>query len=250
MVIERPSIFLREIREEVCSQLGITVTESALCAFLHKSGFTRQRLKFYAMQQDECAGRKFAVDVSIFNPDMLIFLDESGCDNRDSVRKKGYSLRGKPARKQKLLVRGEHVSLLCTMSLEGILTCNLVRGVVDGEKFLDFIDKCVMPTLMPFNGTNPSSIVIMDNCAIHHVPEVTDLIQQTGALIYWLPAYSPDLNPIEEAFSKAKAMMKAMGYEMQVLMDIDTIVYSAFSTITSQDCEHWIADSHIYITFK
>ena len=149
------------------------------------------------MQQDERARRKFAVDMSIFNPDMLIFLDESGCDNRDPLRRKGYSLRGKQARKQKLLVRGEHVSVLCTMSLEGILSCNLVRGGVDGEKFIDFIEKCVIPTLMPFNGTNPRSIIIMDNCAIHHVPEVTDLIQQTGALIYWLPAYSPDLNPMK-----------------------------------------------------
>ena len=96
------------------------------------------------------------------------------------------------------------------MSLEGILSCNLVRGGVDGTKFIDFIERHVMPTLMPFNGTNPRSIIIMDNCAIHHVPDVTDLIQQTGALIYWLPPYSPDLNPIEEAFSKVKAVMRAM----------------------------------------
>ena len=75
----------------------------------------------------------------------------------------------------------------------------------------------------------------MDNCSVHHIQEVTDLVQQTGALIYWLPPYSPDMNPIEAAFSKAKAMMKAMEYEMATLMDIDTIVYSAFSTITSHD---------------
>lgn len=246
MVIDRPGILLREIKEELISKLGITVTESAVCTFLHKAGFTRQRLKLYALQQDEGLRKKFALDVSIFSAEMLFFLDESGCDNRDSLRKKGYSLRGKPARKQKLLVRGEHVSVLCTMCLEGILSCRLVRGGVNSEKFIDFIEKNVMPTLMPFNGINPRSIVIMDNCAIHHIPKVTDLINQIGALIYWLPPYSPDLNPIEEAFSKTKAMMKAMECEMQVLMDIDTIIYSAFSSITAQDCEHWIADSHVY----
>ena len=73
---------------------------------------------------------------------MLIFLDESGCDYRDSIRRKGYSLMGKPARKQKLLARGEHVSVLCTMSLEGLLSCNLVRGGVDGNKFIDFLENC------------------------------------------------------------------------------------------------------------
>ena len=79
---------------------------------------------------------------------------------------------------------------------------------------------------------------VFSSCIIHHIADVTVLIQQTGALVYWLPPYSPDLNPIEEAFSKAKAVMKAMEYEIQVLTDIDTIMYSAFSTITAQDCEH------------
>ena len=86
----------------------------------------------------------------------------------------------------------------------------------------------------------------MHNCAIHHVSEVTDLIQQIGALIYWLPPYSPNMNPIEHAFSKAKAMMKAMKNVMEGWMDIDTIMYSAFSTITTGDCEHWIAETGIY----
>ena len=108
LVIDRPGILLGEIKEELSSQLGITVTESALCTFLHKAGFTHQRLKLYAIQQDKGLRRKFALDMSIFNADML---DESGCDNRDSLRKKGYSLRGKPARKQQLLVRGEHIYL-------------------------------------------------------------------------------------------------------------------------------------------
>lgn len=103
-----------------------------------------------------------------------------------------------------------------------------------------------MPNLMPFDGHNPRSIVIMDNCSIHHIDEVTELIQQTGALVHWLPPYSPDYNPIEEAFSKAKSMMKAMEMEMQVVQDMDTIVYAAFSTITPDDCQGWIADSGIY----
>ena len=177
---------------------------------------------------------------------MLIFLDESGADRRDTIRAKGYSLRGKPAKKQRFLMRGEHISALCIMSVEGILTCRIVRGSIDGDRFVEFIENSLMPIVMPFNGINPRSVIIMDNCAIHHIEEVTQLVQQTGALIQWLPPYSPDMNPVEEAFSKAKAMMKAMENEMQVLNDIDTVVYSAFSTITPQDCEGWIADSGIY----
>ena len=87
----------------------------------------------------------------------------------------------------------------------------------------------------------------MDNCSIHHIDEVTELIQQTGALVHWLPPYSPDYNnPIEEALSKTKSMMKAMEVEMQVLQDIETIMYAASSTITPHDCRSWIVDGGIY----
>ena len=87
----------------------------------------------------------------------------------------------------------------------------------------------------------------MDNYSIHHIDEVTELIQQTGALVHWLPPYSPDYNSIKEVFSKANSMMKAMEVETQVVQDINTIVYAAFSTITPDDCQDWIADSGIYL---
>ena len=77
----------------------------------------------------------------------------------------------------------------------------------------------------------------MDICSIHHIDEVTELIKRTLALVHWLPPYSPDYNPIDEAYSKAKSMMKAMEVEMQVIQDIDIFVYAAFSTITADDCQ-------------
>ena len=58
--------------------------------------------------------------------------------------------------------------------------------------------------------------------------------------------YSPDFNPLEEAFSKVKLIMKAMEVEMQIIEDIDTVVYSAFSCIAPQDCLQWIENSAIY----
>ena len=114
------------------------------------------------------------------------------------------------------------------MSTEGILACKVARGSVNGDTFLGFVENLLIPNLMQFDGYNPWSIVIMDNCSIHHIDEVTELIQQTGALVHWLPHYSPDYNPIEEAFSKTKNMMKAMEVEMQIIQDIDTIVYVCY----------------------
>ena len=246
LILDRPGIYLREVQLELQTQLGLNVSQSALCKFLHKTGFTRQRLSTYALQRDECLRSQFAADVSLYSPEMLIFLDETGTDRRDTLRKKGYSLRGKPAKSQKLLVRGEHVSVISALSVEGILVCQIQRGSVSGETFYDFILKYLVPHLMPFDGVNPNSVVIFDNCSIHHISEVISAIQDTGAILHFLPPYSPDWNPAEGAFSKVKTMMKAMEMEMQTIEDIDTIIYAAFSFITHEDCIGWIKDSGIY----
>ena len=67
----------------------------------------------------------------------------------------------------------------------------------------------LIPVLNPFNGSNPLSVVIMDNASIHHVDEVTDLIEHTAqAKLIFLPPYSPDLMPLEEVFSKVKCVLK------------------------------------------
>ena len=71
------------------------------------------------------------------------------------------------------------------MSTEGILVCKIARGSVNGDTFLEFVENLLMANLMPFNGYNPRSVV-MENCSIHHIDEVTELIKQTGALVRWL----------------------------------------------------------------
>ncbi len=91
-----------------------------------------------------------------------------------------------------------------------------------------------------------NSVVVLDNCSIHHVREADEVLQDAGVIIQYLPPYSPDYNPIEEAFPKVKSAMKAMETEMQLIDDIDTIVLAAFATITRQDCVGWIRDSGIY----
>ena len=66
----------------------------------------------------------------------------------------------------------------------------------------------LIPNMMPFNGTNPHSVIIMDNCSVHHVSEVKSLLHQAGILAFFLPPYSPDLNPIEEAFKLCEVILE------------------------------------------
>ena len=132
---------------------------------------------------------------------MLVFIDEAGSDRQDTMGKFGYSLRGKLA---KALRRGKHLAAIAALNLEGILDCSLVTGGVNSETFQEFAIEKIVPKLQPFNGTNTNSVIIMDNACIHRTRDVLQTLEGFGVLVYFLPPYSPDLNPIEEAFSKVK----------------------------------------------
>ena len=73
--------------------------------------------------------------------------------------------------------------------------------LIDGDEFMYFLQHILVPH-QPFDGVNPHSVVVMDNASIHNVDRAVQLIESTGVLVQFLPPYSPDLNPIEEAFSQ------------------------------------------------
>ena len=131
---------------------------------------------------------------------MFIFLDETGTDRRDTMRKYGYSWWGRPAVAQKLLVRGQHLSSVATMSNAGLLDCLTVTGGVDGDEFYHFVHRQLLPHLNPFDGSYQHSIVVMDNASTHHVEGIVDMIEEVGALAMFLPPYSPDFNPLNHSF--------------------------------------------------
>ena len=160
------------------------------------------------------------------------------------LRKYGYGLRGHPIRCRKLLVRGERISLITAMTVKGILD---VQECVTGDVFYNFVQKRLLPHVMPFNGFNSNSVVVTDNCSVHHVNGVTSLIQEVGTLVHFLPPYSPDFTPIELLFSKLKHLVRAMELEMDTTGDIETIVLAALACISADDCRQWIYSISLYI---
>ena len=109
-MLQYPEMYLHELQEVVCVLAGVHVSKYSLCTFLNEMNFTQQKMQIVAKQRDDDLRKQFFADVSLYKPEVLIFIDESGSDNRDTSRKYGYSIRGKPPRSLKLLVRGEHVS--------------------------------------------------------------------------------------------------------------------------------------------
>ena len=82
-------------------------------------------------------------------------------------------------------MRGEHISAIAAMSVEGLLEVKIVRGGVTGEIF-EFVNKQLLFHLMSFNGSNPNSIIIMDNCSIHHTESVAQSFDDIGVIVHYL----------------------------------------------------------------
>ena len=118
-----------------------------------------------------------------------------------------------------------------------------MTGSVTGHTFFDFLRGTLIPQMMPFNGSNPHSVLVLDNCSIHHIHEVKDLLQQSGILVLYLPPYSPDLNTIEEAFNYVKCYLRKHDVVLQSGAPIATILKAAFESITDDQCNAWITDS-------
>jgi transposase len=100
------------------------------------------------------------------------------------------------------------ITLTAAVRLGGVGACLAFDGATDSAAFETYVGECLAPTL------GPGDIVVMDNLPCHKTAEVARLIAATGAEVRYLPAYSPDLNPIERLFSKLKAWLRAAAARM------------------------------------
>ena len=117
----------------------------------------------------------------------------------------------------------------------------LTTGTVNSENFSDFVRGDLLPNLQPYDGTNERSVLIMDNCSIHHVETITSLFEEVGVLLLFLPPYSPDYMPIEAAFRYIKAYIKLRSDIIHVTRDPIPVIQAAFKSITSEQCNGWIS---------
>ena len=242
-MIYKPTIYLEELQHDLHEAFGTWVHLSTICRTVHRLGFTRKRVQQIAIQCSETLRNEYMAEISMFDPDMLIWVDETGSNRRDSIRTYGYSCQGMRAVSHVLRVSGSRINAIGILSTEGIEDVYLTEETVNGEVFERFVRTSLMPILKPFNGTNSHSVVVLDNASIHHMDNVIHLIYSTGALVRFLPPYSPDLNPIENAFSKVKSCLRANSPLYQSTTSPSTIVYMAFCTITKEDCMGYIRNA-------
>jgi len=135
------------------------------------------------------------------DPSRLVFVDETGASTK-MARRCGRAARG--ARCIAAVPHGhwKTTTFVGGLRLSGIAAPMILDGAMDGPAFLAWIEQMLTPTL------KPGDIVVMDNLPAHKQPGVRTAIEACGAELRYLPPYSPDLNPIEMAFSKFKALLK------------------------------------------
>ena len=208
-----------------------------ICRTLKYMGCNHQAMHRVALQRSDALRARFMAEISVYDPSMLVWLDETGCDRRHSTRKYGYSVRGIPICDQILLIRGTRYTAIPVISTAGIHDVFIGEGTMNGDRFSKFVRNVLLSHLNPFNGVNPRSVVIMDNASIHHVGKVIDLIEtQAGAKVCFLPPYSPDLNPAEGVFSQVKSIMKENDKVFQTCSAPRALLTITFAAVTTQDC--------------
>jgi transposase len=132
--------------------------------------------------------------------------------------------------------RGKNTTLIASMTLEGAMgPAMAVEGATDRRVFEAYVERFLAPTL------SEGQIVLMDNLGAHKTERVRELVEARGAQVWFLPGYSPDLNPIEEAFSKVKALLKkAAARTKETLIEA---IAEALVAATCEDARGWFVHS-------
>ena len=169
----------------------------------------------------------------MFDPARLVFLDETAASTK-MVRLSGRCPRG--TRLIGYLPHGhwKTISFIAGLRNDGMVAPFVVDGPMNGPTFVSYIQRCLAPTL------DRRDTVIMDNLASHKVAGVREAIEATGARLRYLPQYSPDLNPIEQAFSKLKAYLRKAAERTitKLCRRIGSIVRSVEATECANYFEH------------
>lgn len=171
---------------------------------------------------------------SNYDAKKMVFVDESGV-NINMTRIYGRSLGGTRCVDKTPLNTPTNTTILSSIRINGESAYTTYRGGTTGDKFVEYLKNTLVPTL------HEGDIIVMDNIRSHHVKKVSEVINHSGKhlTLLYLPAYSPDLNPIEMMWSKIKSILRTKKVrDISMLADA---IKTAFLKITASDCIGWFS---------
>ena len=167
-------------------------------------------------------------------PARLVFIDETWAKT-NMAPLRGWAPRGRRLKAKVPQRRWKTLTFLAALRCDRIEAPWLVDGPINGERFRLYVEKVLVPAL------HPGDIVVMDNLGSHRGLEVRRAIRHAGARLFFLPKYSPDLNPIEQVFAKLKHLLRKA-----VARNFDTVcaaIGQILDDFTPQQCANYFANS-------
>jgi len=164
------------------------------------------------------------------NLENLVFIDESGAKT-NMTRLYGRAKAGARATDAAPSGHWCTTTMVSSMRLDGSTACMVVDGATNKEVFQAYVQHILLPTL------KPGDIVVLDNLSAHKNQETSDLIESVGAELWFLPPYSPDLNPIEKMWSKIKSILRTLKARTEE--SLINAITEALEAVTASDAKGW-----------
>ena len=247
MILEwQPSPRLYECCRIVQEDLGIEISVSGPCRFLHRMGWSRKKLQVKALQRCLHYRLDFIQHVTrlAFPARSLVWLDECGCRCSCCLRNRGWAPLGVTPEEYRRFFRGRNVSCLTGVAADGVVALRILDGHVNGETFLHFCAEDLLPEMSLFGPDIPRRCAaMMDNASIHHVAQVQQLFVDVGVLLIFQPPYSPDFNVASLCFAFVKLYLAEHTHDFH-LEDAPLPIFfaalrPAFNSITADLCSSW-----------
>lgn len=163
-------------------------------------------------ERDEAKREEFIAQLSPLPPSKIVYLDESGMDNRDEYNY-GWNKKGQRFHALKSGRRSGRVNMIAALCNENILAPFTIEGACNRTVFEIWLETCLLPRL------EPGQVVVMDNATFHKGGRIQQLIQDAGCELLYLPPYSPDLNKIEKCWSWLKSRIRKKLDQFDCLRD-------------------------------
>jgi len=212
----------------------INASRGALWRFFARHRITRKKKSLRAAEQQRAdvarARRQWIREQGLLDPARPVFVDETGV-NTHMVRLYGHAPRGMRLVDHVPFGDWETITLVAALRNDKMVAPMVVNGPMNGELFLAYVKRCLVPTL------KPNDIVVMDRLRAHKVAGVAEAIAAAGATLRYLPQYSPDLNPIEMPYSKFKAYMRKLAE--RTVAGVSRAIRSFLPSVNGGECANY-----------
>ncbi len=195
-------------------------------------GLDAEKKTLAASERNEEARSAWREASAQLDPQQLVFVDESGT-NISLTRFYGWAPHDQRATGSVPRNHGKNTTLVAALAPDGLHEPWLIEGAIETESFVWYIAEQLAPTL------RPGQIVVLDNLSVHKAERVRQAIEARHCQLLFLPPYSPDFTPIEQAFSKIKAILRGLGARTKEALQ--EAVRLAIEAITRHDAAAWFA---------